>query len=144
MKVLFVCSGNTCRSPMAEAIAHQILGANVYVESAGTHAHVRDPPSANAVKTMRDEFGVDISSHRSRSVNDVHIENFDYIVPMADDVHEYLRENFPGLGEKLMPSWGIEDPYRGDLWTYAETAARIQRHMKELSIFLKTRLQSRA
>jgi protein-tyrosine-phosphatase len=79
---------------MAEGMAHKILGTNVYVESAGTHAHVRDPPAANAVKTMHDEFGVDISSHRSRSVNDVHIEDFDYIVPMADDVHEDLRLDF--------------------------------------------------
>jgi protein-tyrosine-phosphatase len=129
---------------MAEGIAHQMLGTNVHVESAGTHAHIRDPPSANAVKTMREKFGVDISSHRSRSVDNAHIDNFDYIVPLADDVREYLKENFPGLGEKLMPSWGIEDPYGGDLWTYEETAAKIQKHMEELSIFLKTHAQGRA
>jgi len=111
--------------------------ANVHVESAGTHAHVRDPPATNAVKTMRDKFGVDISSHRSRSVNDVHIEEFDYIVPMADVVQDDLKESFPSLGEKLMPSWRIDDPYRGDLRTYEETAAKIQKHMEELSIFLK-------
>ena len=114
-----------------------MFGANVDVASAGTHAHVRDPPAANAVKTMRAKFGVDISSHRSRSVSDVHIEDFDYVVPMADDVHDYLNENFPNLGEKLMPSWGITDPYGGDLQTYEETAAKIQRHMKELFTFLK-------
>ncbi len=137
MKILFVCSGNTCRSPMAEGIARKMFGANVHVESAGTHAHVRDPPATNAVKTMHDKFGVDISSHRSRSVNDVHIEDFDYIVPMADVVQDDLKESFPNLGEKLMPSWGIDDPYRGDLHTYEETAAKIQKHMEELSIFLK-------
>jgi protein-tyrosine-phosphatase len=121
---------------MAEGIAHKILGTNVHVESAGTHAHIRDPPAANAVKTIRDKFGMDISSHRSRSVNDVHIENFDYVVPMADDVYEDLMQRFPTLGEKLMPSWGIDDPYGGDLPTYEETAARIQKHMEELSRFL--------
>ena len=123
---------------MAEGMAHKILGTNVYVESAGTHAHVRDPPAANAVKTMRDEFGVDISSHRSRSVNDVHIEDFDYIIPMADVVQEDLKKGFPSLGEKLLPSWGIDDPYRGDLHTYEETAAKIHKHMEELSICLKS------
>jgi protein-tyrosine-phosphatase len=122
---------------MAEGIARKMLGAHVHVESAGTHAHVRDPPASNAVKTMRDKFGVDISSHRSRSVNDVHIEDFDYIVPMADDVQDELKESFPTLGKKLMPSWGIDDPYGSDLRTYEETAARIHRHMEELSIFLK-------
>jgi protein-tyrosine-phosphatase len=122
---------------MAEGIARKILGAKVHVESAGTHAHVRDPPATNAVKTLHDKFGVDISSHRSRSVDDVHIENFDYIVPMADEVHEDLKESFLTLGEKLMPSWKIDDPYGGDLRTYEETAAKIQKHMEELSIFLK-------
>ena len=122
---------------MAEGIARKMFEANVHVESAGTHAHVRDPPATNAVKTMRDKFGVDISSHRSRSVNEVHIEEFDYIVPMADVVRDDLKESFPSLGEKLMPSWGIDDPYGGDLRTYEETAARIQKHMEELSIFLK-------
>jgi protein-tyrosine-phosphatase len=121
---------------MAEGIAHKILGSDVHVESAGTHAHIRDPPAANAVKTMRD-IGVDISSHRSRSVNHVHIEGFDYIVPMADDVHEDLKVDFPTLGDKLLPSWGIADPYRGDLHTFEETADKIQKHMRELSIFLK-------
>ena len=122
---------------MAEGIARKILGANVYVESAGTHAHIRDPPAANAVKIVRDEFGVDISSHRSRSVNDVHIENFDYIIPMADEVREDLKTSFPSLGEKLMPSWEIADPYLGDRNTYEETAAKIQARMEELSVFLK-------
>jgi protein-tyrosine-phosphatase len=122
---------------MAEAIAHKILGSEVHVESAGTHAHIRDPPASNAVKVMRDEFGLDISSHRSRNVNDVHIETFDRIVPMADDVHEFLEENFPDLGDRLMPSWGIIDPYRGDLFTYIETAAKIQKHMQQLATFLK-------
>lgn len=122
---------------MAEGIARKMFGANIHVESAGTHAHLRDPPAANAVKIMRDEFGVDISTHRSRSVNDVHIEDFDYVVPMADDVHDFLKERFPSLGEKLMASWGIEDPYGGDLYTYVETAARILKHVEELSSFLK-------
>ena len=139
LKILFVCSGNTCRSPMAEAIAHKILGPSVHVESAGSHAHIRDPPSTNAVKMMRDMLGVDISSHRSRSVNDVHVEKFDYIVPLADNVREDLEVSFPGLGERLLSSWGIGDPYRGDMFTYEVTAARILKHMEELSAFLKKR-----
>ena len=122
---------------MAEGIARKMLGPNVHVESAGTHAHIRDPPATNAVKIMRDNFGVDISSHRSRSVNDVQIEDFDYIVPMADDVHDDLKKSFPNLDERLMPSWGINDPYRGDLYTYEETAAKIQKDMEQLARFLK-------
>jgi len=127
---------------MAEGIARKMFGPSVHVESAGTHAHIRDPPAANAVKTMREKFGVDISKHRSRSVNDAHVDDFDYIIPLADDVHDYLIENFPNLSDKLSPSWGIDDPYRGDMGMYEETAANIQRHMEELSGFLKNRVNS--
>lgn len=122
---------------MAEGIAHKILGANVHVESAGTHAHPRDPPPVNAVRTTLDKFHVDISSHRSRSVDHVHIENFDYIVPMSDSVREDLKESFPTLGKKLLPSWGLDDPYHGDMFTYEVTADRILKHVEELSVFLK-------
>jgi len=124
---------------MAEAIAHKVLGPSVHVESAGSHAHMRDPPSANAVKTMRGMLGVDISPHRSRSVYDVHVEKFDYIVPLADNVREDLEASFPGLAERLLPSWGIDDPYHGDMFTYEVTAGRILKHMEELSAFLKKR-----
>ena len=122
---------------MAEGIARKMFGSTVDVESAGTHAHIRDPPAANAVKTMRDKFGADISKHRSRNVTDVHIVKFDYVVPLADDIHDYLKENFPNLGDKLLPSWGIDDPYGGDRQLYEETAEAIQKHMVELSAFLK-------
>jgi protein-tyrosine-phosphatase len=122
---------------MAEGIARKTFGAKVDVESAGTHAHIRDPPAANAVKIIRDKFGIDISKHRSRNVSDVHIENFDYVVPMADDIHDYMMNTYPGLGDKLLPSWGIDDPYGGDRHIYEETADSIQKHVEEFSAFLK-------
>jgi len=56
---------------------------------------------------------------------------------MADDVHDDLKKSFPNLGERLMPSWGITDPYRGDLYTYEVTAARIQKDIEELARLLK-------
>ncbi|MGD0422764.1 MAG: low molecular weight phosphatase family protein [Candidatus Bathyarchaeia archaeon] len=137
MKILFVCFGNLCRSPMAEGIARKILGTNAGMESAGTHAYRSQRPTAEAVETMRDKFGIDISSHRSRNVQDLRIEDFDYIIPMDDNVHEELKRDFSGLGEKLMLSWSIIDPYGRDLSTYEEAAARIQKKVEELSVFLK-------
>jgi len=95
---------------MAEGLARKILGGNVQVESAGTHAHPGDPPPVNAVRTMLDKFLVDTSSHRSRSVDHVHIENFDYVVPMADNVREEMKE---------------------------VTADRILKQMQKLSVLLK-------
>ena len=126
---------------MAEGIARKILGPNVDVASAGTHAHIRDPPAANAVKVLNDKFGVDISKHRSQSVNDVHIETFNYLVPLADIVLDDLKAYFPGLERRMLSSWNIDDPYGGDLYTYEVTAARLQEHMQGLALFLKKETQ---
>jgi len=52
-------------------------------------------------------------------------------------VFEDLKERFPDLGEKLLPSWGLDDPYQGDMFTYEVTADRILKHMEELSVRLK-------
>jgi protein-tyrosine-phosphatase len=124
---------------MAEGIARKMLDGDVRVESAGTHADTGEPPAANAVKTLRDEFGVDISSHRSRNIHDVNVEDFDYVVPLADTVRDDLKNSFPDLDGKLMRSWKIADPYRGDLNMYQETAAKLEKRMEELTAFLKNR-----
>ncbi len=122
---------------MAEGIAHEILGANAHVESAGTHAYRGERPAAKAVEITRDKFGIDISSHRSQNVLDLRIEDFDYIVPMDDNIYEELKRDFSGLGEKLLPSWRIDDPYGRDLRAFEEAAVRIWKKVEELSVFLK-------
>jgi len=124
---------------MAEGIARKILGPNIQVESAGTHPNDSDPPAENGVITVRSKFGVDISSHRARGVPDLRVADFDYIVPLADVVEADLRKLFPELRGSMVRSWGIDDPYLGDLQTYEETATEIEKHMLEFSAFLKER-----
>jgi len=137
MRILFVCFGNLCRSPMAEGFAHKILGKDVHVESAGTHAYRGERPAAKAVETMLDKFAIDISLHRSQNVQDLRVEDFDYIVPMDYGIHEDLTRDFSGLGARLMSSWEIDDPYGRDILKYEEAAARIREKMEELSVFLR-------
>jgi len=116
--VLFVCLGNICRSPLAEAILRQKArkkGMALHVDSAGTGSwHIGEPPCDNSVRIAR-EHGLDIRSRRARQVQKADRERFDLIVGLdaqniADlkalgitDVHKLGR--FGGGGED------VPDPY---------------------------------
>ncbi|MEZ5065412.1 MAG: arsenate reductase ArsC [bacterium] len=84
MRILFLCTGNSCRSQMAEGWARVLLGAATEVASAGT-----DPQGLNphAVAVMA-EVGVDLTSHRSKHVDEVGPEGFDLIVTVCDHARE--------------------------------------------------------
>ena len=76
--VLFVCTGNTCRSPMAAALFNQMAAGSAYqAESAGLAAFTGDPASEASVRTMAYLGGIDLSSHRSRSLTPGLIDSAD-------------------------------------------------------------------
>ena len=103
MRVLILCTGNSARSQMAEGLLRQDAG-NVYeVFSAGTKpSHVR--PEAIAV--MR-EVGIDISGHRSKSVDEFAGQEFDYVITVCDNAKQSCPV-FPGRTKRI--HWSIEDP----------------------------------
>ena len=102
-KVLFVCTGNSARSQMAEGLLRH-AGANRFsVSSAGTSpTHVR--PEAVAVMQ---EVGIDISNHRSKGVDEFAGQEFDYIITVCDNANETCPV-FPGKAERL--HWSFRDP----------------------------------
>lgn len=84
LKVLFLCTGNSCRSQMAEGWARALKGDVIEAYSAGIETHGLNP---NAVKVMA-EAGVDISGHRSKLVDNLMGVDFDYVVTVCGHAHE--------------------------------------------------------
>lgn len=104
-RALFLCTGNSARSQMAEALAGQRSGGAVSAASAGSHPKPLHP---NAVRVMR-ERGIDISGHRSKHLSELADRRFDHVISLCDRVREVCPE-FPG-GPELI-HWSISDPAR--------------------------------
>ncbi len=144
--LLFVCTGNTCRSPMAEGIARQVLSdtGNWRVVSAGTGAINGQPPSPNAVKAMR-LSGIDISGHRSQMVNARlveeatlilgltrgHVDNLLYLYPQASTKTFTLGH----FDTRLRPKdQDIADPIGGSLDEYLSCRDQIKSGIEALLV----------
>jgi len=126
-RLLFVCYGNICRSPMAESIARQRLGRAVEVASAGICA-TGGPATEEAVLVMKVVYKIDISSHIARPVGIFDLRSFDYIVAMDVSIYNSLRDIWK-VPESILYSWDIEDPIGQDYQTYKETALKIERRL---------------
>jgi protein-tyrosine-phosphatase len=124
VRVLFLCTGNSARSQMAEVLAEQLSDGAVTAASAGSHPKPLHP---NAVRVMR-ERGIDISGRRSKHLSEFTGERFDYVISLCDRVREVCPE-FPGAPELI--HWSIPDPAR-QLGTDRETLPVFERTASEL------------
>ena len=86
--VLFACSMNSVRSPMAAAILRHLAGRRVYVESAGVRAGGSDAFAA----AVMNEIGIDITSHKPHTLRDLHDTSFDLIVTLSPEAHHQALE----------------------------------------------------
>jgi protein-tyrosine-phosphatase len=86
--VLFACSMNAVRSPMAEAILKHLAGKRVYVDSAGVRPGELDP----FVVAVMDEIGIDLARHRPKTFADLHDSSFDVVVSLAPEAHHQALE----------------------------------------------------
>lgn len=105
MKILFLCTGNSCRSQMAEGWVRAVRGGQIEPYSAGVQAKSLDP---RAVRVMR-EAGVDISSQRSKRVDEVIDVGFDVVITVCDNARESCPV-FPGPARVVHV--GFDDPPR--------------------------------
>jgi len=99
-RILFVCTGNICRSPTAEGVARSLAGrlgqaGEFHFESAGTHSyHVGEPPDPRTVRAARAR-GYDLSAQRARRVTDFDFLSFDLLLAMGPDHFDWLQRSCP-------------------------------------------------
>jgi protein-tyrosine phosphatase len=138
--ILFVCSGNTCRSPMAAALARQAIAEhynttvdklseqNIQVASAGVYASLGSPATPEAVAAA-DELGADASTHRSQPVTAELIEDAEVIYCMTRMHREAILQVFPHVKDKVVlldEAGDIDDPIGGGSQVYLRAAERIR------------------
>ncbi len=133
IKVLFLCTGNSCRSQMAEGWARHLKGNLIDPYSAGIQTHGLD---ASAVKVMQDA-GVDISGHRSKTLDDLAGLEFDCVVTVCDRTRETCPV-FPGKVKKIHR--GFDDPptLAKDAKTEEEALAHYRRVRDEIRDFIES------
>jgi protein-tyrosine-phosphatase len=133
-KILFVCTGNTCRSPMAMAVCNKALKEkgieNVMVDSAGIASdggHI----SANSGKAL-EKMGIYFTNYRSKQIDTNLISEADLIVTMTSG-HKQVLTNAGVPNEKVMVlGGGIPDPFGGDLSVYEDCLKQITLGINEL------------
>lgn len=134
MKILYVCSGNTCRSPMAEGLTElmaQQRGLDITVSSAGVAASVGCGASYGAVCAV-ETAGGDISGHTAQQVNADILNDADLILTMTEGHRAYITRYYPKTADKVFSlaeyaglNGDVQDPFGGDSREYIACAVRI-------------------
>ena len=135
LKVLFLCTGNSCRSQMAEGWARHLRGDQIEAFSAGIETHGLNP---NAVEVMA-EAGVDISGHKSKTVEDLGDQEFGFVITVCGHAHETCPM-FPGNAKVVHV--GFDDPPKlAAVETDPEKALSHYRRVRdEIKVFIERRL----
>jgi glycine hydroxymethyltransferase len=152
--VLFICTGNICRSPMAEGLLRQMSGGRVEVVSAGLGAGRGQQPSAHAIRVLKEE-GIDISEIRSQPVSAHLLEKADHIFTMTRDHLDMLLLLFPEMAAKARllrfdeaakgGRADVTDPIGGTRETYESCKEDIKRAMPRIMELItgeKTNMQT--
>lgn len=123
--VLFLCTGNGARSPMAEALLRQRHGARVNVASAGSHPRPALHP--NTARVLREEYGIDLGARQPQSLAAV-TGSFDYVITLCDRIREIPRDH----GAAVAMHWSLPDPAAAGA-TDAESYPTFQRVAREIA-----------
>ncbi|MCL6633797.1 MAG: arsenate reductase (thioredoxin) [Alicyclobacillus herbarius] len=129
-RVYFLCTGNSCRSQMAEGWARYLGGDKIEVHSAGVEAHGLNP---RAVAAMQ-EVGIDISHHQSKLIDLDLLNQADYVITLCGDANDRCPRT-PAHVKRL--HWGFEDPAKA-----TGTEAEIQAKFREVRDAIRDKIEA--
>ena len=150
--VLFVCSGNTCRSPIAQGLLREKvvndaeLKGQVFVGSCGLGAFFGDPAQPNAIEAAA-KLGADITAHRSTRFGDVMFDSYDLILTMTKAQKDLMVTHAKEYADKIFSLseyisdgadfTNVADPFGGDIDAYDKCAAQLNDLVEKLVFKLK-------
>ena len=128
-KVIFICTGNACRSQIAEGLLRHMAGNKFEVYSAGSHPSRLHPASVAVMA----EWGIDIARHTAEPIDDYLETGIDIVITVCDNAQQ-ICPTFPGNVKRI--HWGLDDPYHGwgaepeDLLPYREIRDELKDRIK--------------
>jgi arsenate reductase (thioredoxin) len=130
-RVLFLCTGNSARSQMAEGILRHLAGNDYDVASAGTTPKGLHPETIEVMK----ELGIDVSAHISKDVSQFLGQSFDYVITVCDRA----RQQCPVFPGSTQAHWGFDDPAEASAPRQRDTFRRVRDEIKQrIRLFLMT------
>tara|TARA_B100000941_G_C28352528_1_gene472620 strand:+ start:300 stop:725 length:426 start_codon:yes stop_codon:yes gene_type:complete len=134
-KIIFICTGNACRSQIAEGVMRKLAGDKFDVFSAGSHPSLVHPMS---IKVMK-EIGIDITSHTSDPISKFLSKNINIVVTVCDNANKVCPV-FPGKVERI--HWSIKDPFKG--WnSHPDDLVNFRKTREDLTARIKNLIKSR-
>lgn len=145
-KIMFVCTGNICRSPMAhyymqKKVKDMGLEDKFLISSCGTYAVTGEPATDNAVISMK-EYGVNLENHRATNIDDTDIDNYDYVITLTTQHKKNVLHYYPKLDGKVFTLkefvldnkkyMDIDDPWGLNIIVYKDTAKEIVENVDKL------------
>ena len=134
-KIIFICTGNACRSQIAEGVMRKLAADKFDVFSAGSHPSLVHPMS---IKVMK-EIGIDITPHTSDPILNFLSKNINIVVTVCDNADRECPV-FPGKVERI--HWSIKDPFKG--WnSHPDDLVNFRKTREDLTARIKNLIKSR-